>query len=146
MNRVEIAGIVSDAAPVRFIGRGVPVLDFTLALTDARWNPDTGQHEPVNTFVRCHAYGTQVEVVEDTGGIGKGDAVHVVGRLSQRPRVMADGKTERKTHVDALVVTVLTRKSRPPQTRPASVGSAGGPPAAPPAAPPAVPDDPWAGG
>ncbi|HEY5987415.1 MAG TPA: single-stranded DNA-binding protein [Streptosporangiaceae bacterium] len=110
MNRVEVAGVVSEAAPMRFVtGRAIPVLDFTLAVTDARWNPETSQAEPITTWVRCHAFGDQVEQVVSAGGLEKGDSAHVVGRLSQREREVA-GRTERKTHVDVLVLTVLARR------------------------------------
>jgi single-stranded DNA-binding protein len=124
VNRVELAGVLSDVAPVRFIAAGMPVLDFTLALTDARWNPETSTHDAVNTFARCHAYGTQVEQLEDGGGLAKGDRVHVLGKLSQRRRLMPNGQTEAKTHVEALTVSVLARKRRP--AGPEDPWSAGG--------------------
>lgn len=123
MNRAEAAGIVSSADPPRMTGsrRDIPVVDFTIALSDARWNPDTGTHDVVSTFVRCHAYGEQLAAVEAAGGIRKGDTVHVVGKLSQRQREMPGGRMERKTHIDAVVLTVVGRKPRTP----------------------APPDDPW---
>ena len=102
MNRVEVAGGVPRDAVLGEYNW----LKFTVAVDDVRFNRDTQQREAHTTWVSVE---WQVPgVVDDESMVYKGDAVHVVGELTQFKR---EGEKESHTRVRALVVTV-TRRGR----------------------------------
>jgi single-strand DNA-binding protein len=109
VNRVELVGGLVRDPELRAVGQsGTFICEVTLAVSGARFNPDTGTQEVNTVFPRVVAWEQLAEALEK---FRQGDVVHIVGELDQRVIETKDGKQDTKTRV--LVLTVqLVRVAR----------------------------------
>jgi single stranded DNA-binding protein len=109
INRVEISGrLPRDPDYKLFEDSGTSLCRFTLAVRDAHWTRDRGEHV-VTHWISVQAWGDLADAVADR--YRRGDELHVVGQLVQEEVPAAGGKKDKKTRVRALVVTGV-RKGR----------------------------------
>jgi single-stranded DNA-binding protein len=119
LNRVEIAGGVVRDPEFRHVGaNGTPLWECSMALNGTRYDPTERKQVAKTTFVTVQAWGWLAEVIAG-GGFGKGDELHVLGELDQTEFEKEDGTKERKTRVNAAIITPLRRRSSTaPPSRP----------------------------
>ena len=110
INRVEISGrLPRDPDLQALTPSGTMLCKFTLAVRDAHWTPEKGEHV-LTHWISVQAWGELGESVAER--YRRGDELHVVGQLVQEALpAKGDKKPETKTRVRALVVSGV-RKGR----------------------------------
>jgi single-strand DNA-binding protein len=103
INVVEIAGTLVNDVELKTTQGGAVLAPFTVAVKGVRWDRDSGCDVIETAFIACIAW---EDVAEEMSRWIKGTAVHVRGQLTQQ-EVTTGGKTERKTKVRALVVSLI---------------------------------------
>lgn len=113
MNRVELRGGLTRDAEIKAVGQhNVLLCEFTVAVNGARYDSAAQAQVVTTTFVTVNAWGEIAEQIADRGGLARGDEVYVLGELDQREVEKRDGTKERKTRVNAFVVTDVRRRNR----------------------------------
>lgn len=103
INVVEIAGTLMADVELKTTQGGAVLAPFTVAVKGVRWDRDAGCDTIEQAFIACVAW---EDVAEEMSRWVKGSTVHVRGQLTQQ-EVTTGGKTERKTKVRALVVSLI---------------------------------------
>lgn len=119
INDVRVGGGLVRDPELRFLPSGVALLEFTVAVNDARYDSQARSQVVTTEFVACQAWGWLAEKVAGIG-LSKGDEVFVLGKLSQREFEKKDGSKERKTRVVAYLVepTKMRQDGRSQPTTP----------------------------
>lgn len=123
MNKVEIEGGLKDD-PAQGTGPGgVPYWTATLAVNGTRYDAAMRRQVVTTEWIFVKAWGPVAErLIEEN--LRQGDAVYVLGELSQRSVPGADGKADRKTRVNAKSYSVTRSASNRRRAAPdAVVGS-----------------------
>lgn len=134
LNKTEHMGGLTKEPVLRFLPTGIPVCEFTLAIARVKWNPESRRDEIDTMFLAVQAWASLAEQV-DAMGLVRGDTVHVLGELSQQEYEKRDGTKERKTRVEALIVTPVKQRdaaARPERRAPWDEPEPGGDPGDPP--------------
>lgn len=79
MNSVNISGGLTRDCELRTTQGGMSVLTFSVAVSDRRKNPQTGEWESYPNYVDCTMFGSRAEKVAQY--IGKGSKVAISGKL-----------------------------------------------------------------
>lgn len=117
MNRVELRGGLTADPKIEYLPSGDPVVSFTLAVNDTRWDSKAESQVVTTSYIRCRMFSdVAMDVLDDKRGFGKGDDVYLLGKLEQIvvEKDSDPSKTERKTGVVVFQLTVVRRR-RPPQ-------------------------------
>lgn len=120
INEVKIGGGLVRDIDFRYLPSGVGLVEFTVAVNDARYDSTQRQQVVTTEFVAVQAWGWLAEQVAGLG-LAKGDEVFVQGKLSQREFEKKDGTKERKTRVVAYLVQP-TKMRNDGGSQPASEG------------------------
>ena len=88
MNQVTIVGNLTADPELRYTGSGIPVANFTVAVSHREYQ-DGAPQDRLDGFFGCVAWRTTAENATRT--FSKGDRVIVVGKLVQRKFEDADG-------------------------------------------------------
>lgn len=110
INLVRLGGTLIKDPVIRDGGRDLLVAEFTVASKRVRFNASTRTDEIDQVFISCMAW---EDAAEQVARLGQGAVVLVEGQLTQM-EVERNGKKERKTKVQALVVQVVRT---PPEDR-----------------------------
>lgn len=103
MNRWEGKGGLTRDPEVRFLQSGVCLWNASVAVNGARWDGEVRAQVVTTVYVAVGAIGWQAERLAEMD-LHRGDEVYVVGELAQREIEQADGKKERKTHVEIVML------------------------------------------
>lgn len=79
INRVSISGGLTRDCELRRTQSGAAILTFSVAVSDRRKNPKTGEWESYPNYVDCIMFGQRAEKVAQY--IGKGSKVCIDGKL-----------------------------------------------------------------
>lgn len=109
INVVELAGALTEDPELHDLASGALRAEFTIAVKSIRWDRASGCDVIDQVFPRIVAW---EDVAEQAAKLIKGSVVHVRGQITQQ-EVTKDGKTDRKTKVRALVVSVVRTPSEP---------------------------------
>jgi single-strand DNA-binding protein len=115
MNRTEHMGGLTKEPVLRVLPSGIPVCEFSLAIARVKWNAEID-----TLFLAVQAWASLAEHVAGMGLV-RGDTVHVVGELSQQEYEKRDGSKDRKTRIEAVIVTPVKQRDaarRPEMTAP----------------------------
>jgi single-stranded DNA-binding protein len=110
LNRVEIQGSLTREPKTEVMPSGVLLVECTLAVSDARFNAETGAQEAVTMYVSVQFWDVLAKRITEAA-ITTGDELWVIGRLDQKEIEKRDGTKDRKTRVHALAFTA-TRYSK----------------------------------
>lgn len=110
MNRVEIAGILLKEPELEDVGERAVRATLTVIVKHVRYDRRTEADIVETVFVRVQAWEDVAELVTPWQ---KGAFVHIVGELTQQEVEVSRGKKERKTHVRAMVATLVRTPPRP---------------------------------
>ena len=80
-NKVTIIGHLGKDVSLRYTGSGDAVCNFTVAATE-KWKDKAGEWQEKTEWVNVSMFGPTAELVASE--FGKGDAVHVEGKLQTR--------------------------------------------------------------
>lgn len=109
MNEVQIeGGVVRDPSELKDGG-----VRLVVAVNKVRWDSGTKADVIDTVYVRVTALGAVADAVLDLK-ILKGDKVFVIGQIDQTAYERKDGTTERKTGVEAKMVSMTRRSFRAP--------------------------------
>jgi single-strand DNA-binding protein len=101
LNKVMLIGYVSADSEMKFTPGGIPVANFSLAVTETYKN--SGGEKKTNTlWVRCVAWRRCAEIAGEF--VAKGKFLYVEGRLQQRSYEHRDGQ---KREVTEVVISTL---------------------------------------
>lgn len=119
MNRVELQGGLTRDVELRRLDTGLPVVEMSVAVNEARWSKAEGKQTVTTTYVSCQAFGWMADQIGELV-LCKGDEVYIVGKLNQRSISRQDGTKEQKTRVDIITLTPTRRRAPapPPQDAP----------------------------
>lgn len=114
---VTVQGRATAAPELRYTQNGKPVANLTVAHTERRLNRSSGEWEDVGEtlFLRVTIWGDQATFVTDS--VRKGDAIVVIGRLTQRSYETAAGEKRTAIECTADVVSIDLRRARAVVTR-----------------------------
>lgn len=113
INKVEVCGALVTDPDLRDTQTGMFCAEFTVACKSVRYDRATGSDVVDSVFVRVVAW---EDVAVTVAGLLKGTVVLVTGRLTQQEIVGPDGRKERKTKVQALVVQVVRTPAPDPSS------------------------------
>lgn len=88
MNQVTLVGNLTADPELRYTGSGIPVANFTVAVSHREYQ-DGASQDRLDGFFGCVAWRTTAE--NATKSLGKGNRVIVVGKLVQRKFEDSDG-------------------------------------------------------
>lgn len=117
---MELQGAVTRDPDVRAMPSGTLLVECSLAVSDARFNAESGQQEAVTTYVQCQFWDVLAKRIVDTG-VGVGDELYLVGRLDQYEIEKSNGTKDRKTRVHVLhfnAARYSKRHQEPPDVTP----------------------------
>lgn len=109
---VTIAGNITAKPELRFTQDGKSVCSLTVAHTERRRNPTSGEWEDFGDplFLRVSVWRDQAENV--AASLNKGDAVLVFGRLVSRSFKTKEGEDRTVTECEAEIISVDLRRQR----------------------------------
>lgn len=134
LNRVELCGGMTRNPELKYFDSGMAVCDVSVALNGTRYDSASRAQIVTTTYVSVNAYGWVAEEFVNTGA-KQGDEVYVLGELDQREVEKRDGTKEKKTRVNASILTLTRHRT----STPAAAMQPG-------ATPPGSPGDPWTAG
>lgn len=124
MNRVELQGGLTRDVELRRLDTGLPVIEMSVAVNEARWSKQEGKQTVTTIYVSCQAFGWLADHIAELV-LCKGDEVYIVGKLNQRSVQRQDGTKEQKTRVDIAMLAPTRRRSAPPPQEAAPVYAEG---------------------
>ena len=114
INRVNCSGNIGKDPELRQTQGGTQVLTFSLAVSDRKRNPQTGEWEDATNWVPCVVFGNRAESLSRI--LTRGMKCAVEGKLRQSSYQGKDGKNHSKIEV---VVSDVEFMSQPkPQNQP----------------------------
>lgn len=97
INRVNCSGNIGKDPELRQTQGGTQVLTFSLAVSDRKRNPQTGEWEDATNWVPCVVFGNRAESLGRI--LTRGMKCAVEGKLRQSPYQGKDGKNRSKIEV-----------------------------------------------
>ena len=79
INRAAISGNLTRDGELRSTASGMPVLSFSVAVSDRRKSSQTGEWEDVPSFIDCTMFGTRAQSLSQY--LSKGTKVSIEGKL-----------------------------------------------------------------
>lgn len=107
LNRVTIIGRLTKDAELKYVGQGVPMTSFSVAVNRSYTAKDGNRVENTD-FFNCVAWRSLAEYMGRNGS--KGRLVYVEGRLENRSWESTDGTKRRVTEINSSSVIFLERK------------------------------------
>jgi single-stranded DNA-binding protein len=104
LNRVELVGGLVRQPEVSTTPGGHTLWRATIAVNGTRYDSQAQAQVVKTAYVTISAAGTLADRIVEIGPV-QGDEVHVLGEITQHEVEKPDGKTERKTGVEILVLT-----------------------------------------
>lgn len=116
INRVNISGNVGRDPELRQTQGGTQVLTFSLAVSDRRRNPQSGQWEDVTNWIPCVVFGNRAESLSRF--LAKGMKCAVEGKLRQSSYEDKSGQKRSKIEVIVDEVEFLSNSKAQNQAQP----------------------------
>jgi single-strand DNA-binding protein len=95
-NRVILMGNLTRDPELRYLPSNTPVVNFGMAM-NRRYKNQQGEQQEEVTFVDCEAFARPAEVINQY--LGKGQPIHVEGRLRLDQWQTQDGQNRSKLKV-----------------------------------------------
>ncbi|MEM4251803.1 MAG: single-stranded DNA-binding protein [Candidatus Bathyarchaeia archaeon] len=118
-NKIIIVGNLGRDPELRYTPQGKAVCDFTVATTDRRRDPSSGESKDETTWFRVTFWDRQAEVASQY--LSKGRQVYIEGRLRTREWTDKEGRTRVSLEVTGTELQLLGSKGEEssPKTTPA---------------------------
>jgi single-strand DNA-binding protein len=107
-NKITIVGYLGRDPEIRYTADGTAVCHFSVATTEKRKDPRTGEAQDATTWFRVTAWRRQAEVANQY--LSKGKQVYVEGRLRQEEYTDRDGNRRTSLEVSATEIHFLGAK------------------------------------
>lgn len=107
INRVIVSGHMVRDPDLRATANGMSVLNFSIAVNDARKNQQTGQWEEFPNFIDCTLFGKRADSLSHI--LAKGSLIVVEGKLRQNSWEK-DGQRRSKVEIIAEEIEIMSRK------------------------------------
>lgn len=107
INRVNCSGNIGREPELRQTQGGTQVLTFSLAVSDRKRNPQSGQWEDVTNWVPCVVFGNRAESLSRF--LSKGMKCAIEGKLRQSSYQGKDGKSHSKIEIVVSEVEFLSQ-------------------------------------
>lgn len=112
-NSVNISGRLGKDSELRSTQSGSSVLNFSVAVSDGRKNPQSGKWEETTHWIDCVAFGKRAESLSRI--LKRGTYVEVTGKLSQSKWKDKNGNNRSKVEVVANDVNLPPRGNQSQQ-------------------------------
>jgi single-strand DNA-binding protein len=107
-NKITIVGYLGRDPEIRYTPDGTAVCNFSVATTEKRKDPRTGEAQDITTWFKVTAWRRQAEVANQY--LSKGKQVYVEGRLRQEEWTDRDGALRTSLVVSATDIQFLGAK------------------------------------
>ena len=107
-NKIVIVGYLGRDPEIRYTPQGLAVCNFSIATTERRKEPRTGEAQDITTWFKVTLWGKQAEVANQY--LVKGKQVYIEGRLRQEEYTDRDGVRRTSLVVNATDIQFLTPK------------------------------------
>lgn len=107
-NKITIVGYLGRDPEIRYLPDGTAVCNFSVATTEKRKDPRTGEAQDLTTWFKVTAWRRQAEVANQY--LSKGKQVYVEGRLREEEWTDRDGARRTSLVVSATDIHFLGAK------------------------------------
>jgi single-strand DNA-binding protein len=107
-NKIVIVGYLGKDPELRYTPQGMAVCNISLATSEKRKEPRTGESQDITTWFKVTLWGRQAEVANQY--LSKGKQVYIEGRLRQEDWTDRDGAKRTSLVVNATDMQLLGTK------------------------------------
>jgi len=107
-NKIVIVGYLGRDPELRYTPQGIAVCNFSIATTEKRKEPRTGEPQDITTWFKVTLWRRQAELANQY--LSKGKQVYIEGRLRQEEYTDRDGARRTSLAVDATDLHFLGTK------------------------------------
>jgi len=111
-NKITIVGYLGRDPELRYTPQGTAVCNISIATTERRKEPRSGESQDITTWFRVTLWGRQAEVANQY--LSKGKQVYIEGRLRQEEYTDRDGAKRTSLVVNATDIQFLGTKADEP--------------------------------
>jgi len=107
-NKITIVGYLGKDPELRYTPQGIAVCNVSVATTEKRKDPRTGEPQDITTWFKVTLWRRQAEIANQY--LSKGKQVYIEGRLRQEEYTDRDGARRTSLSVDATDMHFLGTK------------------------------------